>query len=251
MMNENISNSDQLEEEVFRRLKEIDKSYTAFLTNLAFELRTPLSAISGYSQLLLEGKDEPLTETQKRFVTSIQQSVGRLREFEQHIRDIIGVATGHLYFNVREIDLKDIITETIPPYWREHYNQIEFEQNVPEDLPIIQADGRQIRQILQNLFSNASIRLPDKGKIKLTVTYDNSQIIVRIADTGASISTNTLAIVNSAETPVYWRMEYDDWLLAVSRYFIEKQGGSMQIETEDGKGSTITLTLPIHAPIPE
>lgn len=250
-MNENISNSDQLEEEVFRRLKEIDKSYTAFLTNLAFELRTPLSAISGFSQLLLESKDEPLTETQKRFVTSIQQSVGRLREFEQYIRDIIGVATGHLYFNVREIGLKDIITEAIPPYWREHYNQIEFEQNVPEDLPIIQADGRQIRQILQNLFSSASIRLSDKGKISLTVTYNNSQVTIRIADTGSIISTNTLAIVNSAETPVHWRMEYDDWLLAVSRYLIEKQGGSILIETEDGKGSTITLTLPIHAPSPE
>lgn len=251
MTNENIFDSDKLEEEVSRRLKEIEKNYVAFLANLAFEFRTPLSAISGYSQLLLENKDEPLTETQKKCVTSIQKTATGLRECEQYLRDIIGVATGHLYFNVREIDLKNIIAEAVPPYWREHYNQIEFEQNVPEDLPIIQADGRQIRQILQNLFSNASIRLPDKGKIKLTVTYDNSQIIVRIADTGASISTNTLAIVNSAETPVYWRMEYDDWLLAVSRYFIEKQGGSMQIETEDGKGSTITLTLPIHAPIPE
>jgi signal transduction histidine kinase len=247
MKTDDASNLAQIEQEVAKRIREIDIFYTNFLNTICFELRTPLSAIIGYSQLLLENADEPITKTQKDLINAIQQAGRHLLEFQYDVLDMVRIAGDFLPLDFGNVDLRKVIEGVAPIRFFETDSSIKFEQNVPNDLPIIQADGRRVDKIIQNLILN-SVRLTEEGKITLTVTHNDDWVTVKIADTGSGIPAGALAAFNSAETPVYWRMDYRDWELAVSRYLIEKHGGTMQIETQEGKGSLVTFTLPIRQP---
>lgn len=247
MENNDTSDLVQIEQEIVQRLRQIDQNYATFLNQLCFDLRGPLSAIIGYSQLLLENRDEPLTEIQKDQVKAIEHYGRALLELQYDVLDMTRMAMGFLHLNLDSVDLKKIIKETIPASYYETDSSIRIEQSIPDDLPMIRADGRRVGKIFQNLFFNL-VRLTEEGRIILTITYNNDEVIISVANTSAVIPTSSLAILNSVDVPVYWRMDYNDWELAASCYLIKQHGGKMHVESQEGKGSTVTFTLPIQNP---
>lgn len=199
------------------------------LTMLSFEGRTPLMAIIGYSEVILKAEDQlgPLTEKQRRGLTSIHKSAKAVLELWELLFDVHRIVYDHLVLNIETIDLSELIQQVVSKV------QAKVEQRLPDRLPKVLADDRYIQQTLSRLFQIVSdaIRFEGEGKIIITLNYDDNFLTVNINGIG--------------ENRLYF-FENDPGFF-ISRSIIEMHGGQMQVNLhEELNQLEISFTLPIE-----
>ena len=240
--------------EVFRDIthdKEIDKAKTEFVSLASHQLRTPLSAINWYSEMLLAGDAGPITEMQKKFVQEVYHGSQRMVELVNSLLNVSRIDLGT--FGIDPV-LTDI-TEVSESLLGELRSQIELrklhlEVSYDEDVPSILLDPKLIRIILQNLLSNAVKYTPEGGKIRLGIMLDGKKrLLITVADTGYGIPTSQHDKIFTKLFRADNVMEKDTEGTGLGLYLvksiIETTGGSITFRSAENKGTTFFVTFPI------
>ncbi|MEA3081104.1 MAG: hypothetical protein QOD54_772, partial [Sphingomonadales bacterium] len=222
---------------------------TDFVANMSYELRTPLTSIGGFAELLGGGYAGDLSPKATDYVSAILESVGRLSKL---INDVLDLTTGDTRGVALEKERVDIgglcraAAETAKPRAAEKAQKLEVE--IAASAGNVFGDARRLRESIEHLLQNAIAYTDRKGRISLSADGDKKQAVIRIADNGTGIDANDLPRVfdrfdRVAEAGV--RGEAALGLgLPLTQQFIEAHGGTVEIESEKGKGTAVTLTIP-------
>ncbi|MBI4780858.1 MAG: response regulator [Oscillatoriophycideae cyanobacterium NC_groundwater_1537_Pr4_S-0.65um_50_18] len=236
-----------------------------FLANMSHELRTPLNSILGLSEALLEEIFGGLTARQRQFLQTIEQSGQHLLTLINDILDLAKIESGKVAIELNTTDLNSVC-ETSLNFIREQarHKQIQLLCTIDETLSEIEADERRLIQMLVNLLSNAVKFTPDGGCVQLEVYMNPVQQTVefRVRDNGIGIASENLNQIFQpflqVESSLSRRYAGTGLGLSIVHRIVELHGGSIQIESEVGRGSCFTVVLPWHpasaqddSPLPE
>jgi PAS domain S-box-containing protein len=231
-----------------REVERATQMKSKFLANMSHELRTPLNAIVGFSDLLADGIPGDLNPKQKRFVNHIREASTHLLQLINDILDLSKIEAGQLELRCEDFQIKDALPEvltTIRPLAMA--KNIQIKQDLEKDL-IVYADRVRFKQILYNLLSNAVKFTPSAGRIAIDCREDGNSVCISVADTGVGIRAEDQAVIfeefRQVEGPAGTTQEGTGLGLAITRRLVEQQGGRISIESEFGKGSRFTFTLP-------
>jgi signal transduction histidine kinase/DNA-binding response OmpR family regulator len=246
----------QLTQQALEEMREADRLKSQFLANMSHELRTPLNSIIGFSKVILKGIDGPITEKQDEDLSAIYNAGQHLLGLINDILDLSRIEAGKMELAFTEVDLGEIIRgvmSTAVGLVKE--KPIELILDIPDDLPLLQADNIRIRQVLLNLVSNAA-KFTEEGHIGVsarTIKRGNqTDIVIAVFDTGPGIHPadqekifEPFSQVDASPT----RKTGGTGLgLSICRHLVELHGGIIWVESFPGEGSTFAFTLPYTPP---
>lgn len=216
------------------------------ISTVSHQLKTPLTSIRMAVHLLLEEKVGPLNEKQVELLLAAREDSERLYKILVDLLDISRIESGRIKMECRTIAPQVLAMDACASFQKEaNERSIELNCNVPEDLPQVLADISRIRHVWGNLLSNALRYTAAGGKITITADTDKSMVHFRIADTGRGISDEYLPRIfeqffrgseKDAETGAGLG-------LAIMKEIVEAHGGSVAVESTEGKGTTFSFTL--------
>jgi signal transduction histidine kinase len=230
-------------------LEEADRVKTDFVANMSYELRTPLTSIGGFAELLGGGYAGELSAKGRDYVSAILESVERLSKL---INDVLDLTTGDTRGVALEKERVDIAglcraaVETVKPRAAEKTQKLDVE--VSPSAGHVFGDARRLRESIEHVLQNAIAYSDRKGRISLNAEGDKKQAIIRISDNGPGIQAEDLPRVfdrfdRVAEAGV--RGEAALGLgLPLTQQFIEAHGGIVELDSTKGKGTIVTLTIP-------
>lgn len=229
-----------------RQVEHATKLKSKFLASMSHELRTPLNAIVGFSGLLAEENAGQLNDKQKRFVGHIKQGADHLLQLINDILDLSKIEAGQLdirreYFQVSEA-LPEVLS-TIRPLAMA--KGIRVEHRLAAQRPVY-ADRVRFKQILYNLLSNAVKFTPEKGQISIDCTDEGEFITLSVTDTGIGIRPEDQGLIFEEFRQVDGEGAHEGTGLglAITKRLVEHQDGKIWVESEFGKGSQFSFTLP-------
>jgi signal transduction histidine kinase len=236
-------------EDKSRQLETANRHKSEFLANMSHELRTPLNAIIGFSEVLLERLFGELNAKQDDYLKDIHSSGKHLLQLINDILDLSKVEAGRMELEPSPFDLPTAIANAMTLIReRAQKHEIALVQEVGEGLGEVVADERKFKQILLNLLSNAVKFTPDGGCIEVKARRDGDNVVVAVHDTGIGIAPEDQEAVFEEFRQVgrnYTNKQEGTGLgLALTRKFVELHGGRIWLESEPGKGSTFTFTIP-------
>jgi PAS domain S-box-containing protein len=243
---------EQQNRELALRNREVERATTLkskFLATMSHELRTPLNAIVGFSELLAEETAGELNDKQKRFVGHIKQGSAHLLQLINDILDLSKIEAGQLELRCEDFQVKDTLPEvlsTIRPLAMA--KNIQVQHSLKTDRAVF-ADRVRFKQILYNLLSNAVKFTPKGGRIEIDSLDDENFVYVSVTDTGIGIRAEDQAVVfeefRQVEGKTGATSEGTGLGLAITKRLVEQQGGKISLQSETGKGSRFTFTLPV------
>ena len=232
-----------------RQLEAASRHKSEFLANMSHELRTPLNAIIGFSEVLAERMFGDVNAKQAEYLQDILESGRHLLSLINDILDLSKIEAGHMELEVADFDLPSAIDNAlILVRERATRRGITLASTIDERLGMIRGDERKVKQILLNLLSNALKFTPEGGRIDVGAGRHDEVAEVSVADTGIGIAPadqeavfEEFRQVGTAER----KAEGTGLGLALTRKFVELHGGKIWVQSEPGRGSTFTFTLPV------
>jgi signal transduction histidine kinase/DNA-binding response OmpR family regulator len=237
-------------EEKSKQLEIASRHKSEFLANMSHELRTPLNAIIGFSDVLLEKMFGDLNARQADYLQDILSSGRHLLNLINDILDISKVEAGRMELERTSFALADILEHGLRMV-RERAGRhgIELSLDVDPNLGLIAADERMVKQVVVNLLSNAVKFTPDKGQIAVSAHRAEGEVRVSVSDTGVGIAAADQARIfdefQQAKHVGLKAVEGTGLGLTLSKKFVELQGGRIWVESQLGRGSTFTFTIPV------
>lgn len=227
-----------------------NRTKSAFLANMSHELRTPLNAIIGFSEIMTNKLVGPLSEIYASYAKDVLTSGRHLLSVINDILDMSKIEAGRIELDHRPLDLANVIRSALVIAGGLARDKgLKIETNLAEDTPRIVGDERALKQVVLNLISNA-VKFNRPGgevRISLAVLADGQQE-VRIADTGTGISPEQLPTLfqpfRQVGDPMVRRQEGTGLGLWISRQFVTMQGGTLELQSEWGQGTTAIFRLP-------
>ena len=233
------------------RERELDKMKTDFISVVSHELRTPLTSIKGYTDLLLSGATGEVSELQAEFLGIIQSSTTRLSNLINDILDISRIESGSIQIKHEPIDYRRIVSDTLRLMKAAaDEKQISMDASLPESIPPVRGDTDKVTQVLANLVSNAIKYTPLGGwvKVSLEVTGETS-VTTCVADSG-------IGVADEDQPKLFQKFFRADNTstreaggtglgLVIAKTIIELLGGAIWVESEPGRGSRFSFTLPL------
>lgn len=219
-----------------------------FLANMSHELRTPMNSIIGYTHCLLNGMDGEINQEQRQDLERVLNSAENLLQLINDILDISKIEAGKMEIRLEHFNLLKCINNTLVILEDLAINKgLQIFKELPQVLPTVLGDPSRVRQILINLLSNA-IKFTDEGCIILRVNNNDIFVEIEIEDTGVGIAEHDLPYIFDEFRQVdgsSTRKHGGTGLgLAITKKLVELQCGRVWVESELGKGSKFTFTLP-------
>ncbi|MFL6726200.1 MAG: ATP-binding protein [Sphingomicrobium sp.] len=230
-------------------LEEADRVKTDFVANMSYELRTPLTSIGGFGELLGGGYAGELTPKARDYVNAILESVERLSKLIDDVLDLTTGDTRGVALEKERVDIGGLCRaaiETVKPRSVEKAQKLEVE--IEASAGHVFGDARRLRESIEHVLQNAIAYTDRKGRISLSADGDKKQAVIRIRDNGSGIDEDDLPRVFNrfdrvAEAGV--RGEAALGLgLPLTQQFIEAHGGAVELDSKKGEGTTVTLTVP-------
>ena len=224
----------------------LEKVKSDFVATASHELRSPLTSIKGFVELL--GRSEDLGEREREFVDVILQSTDRLVDLVNDLLDVARVEAGKMEVHPRLFDVAEVVREVatlMAPRVEQKDQRLEVE--VPPNLPRAVADPVRVRQIVTNLLSNAHLYTHAGGTLRMRVAAVNGDLELSVSDNGRGM------------TPEEVERAFDRFVrredgsggtglgLAIVKSLVDLQRGSIDVESEPGRGSTFTVRIPAEA----
>ncbi|MGQ0653820.1 MAG: ATP-binding protein, partial [Betaproteobacteria bacterium] len=233
------------------QLEIANKHKSEFLANMSHELRTPLNAIIGFSEVLTEKMFGELNEKQLDYSKDIHESGKHLLSLINDILDLSKIEAGRMDLDVASFHLPTALSNALTLVReRAQRHGVELGLDVDSRIGEFQADERKFKQIVLNLLSNAVKFTPAGGRVDVSAKLDTTHVEVAVRDTGVGIAPEDQAAVFEEFKQVgrdYTRKAEGTGLgLALTKRFIELHGGEIRLQSEVGKGSTFSFTLPIR-----
>jgi signal transduction histidine kinase len=228
---------------LYEEVKTLNAKKDEFIGLASHELKTPLTSINGYLQLL---ERHQTTELNKNFVKKTVQQVGKLTALVSDLLDVSKIEAGKLQFSKERFDIKALIFDVVDIMQLATDNhQIAFDLEPTSVL--VYADKQRIEQVIINLLTNAIKYSPKAKKIALSLQETNKEVIVSVQDFGIGIHPEKLNHIFSRFYRVDDLSPHMSGLgigLYISREIIERHNGKIGVSSEVGKGSTFYFTLP-------
>ncbi|MEO6011974.1 MAG: PAS-domain containing protein [Devosia sp.] len=231
-----------------------DRLKDAFVQNVSYELRSPLTNIIGFADLLASETVGPLTEKQKAYTDYIRASSVTLGVLIDNILDLATVDAGIAEMRPEPQDVVALIDKakaglaaTFPEVDGE--KPLDIEVDIPEPLPPLYADGTRIVQVLYNLLSTAARFSEAGGKVKLGVIERGGRMIFTVEDDGAQMNEEMRAALNDrADASRNSARQRGAGLgLAIVRSFVHLHSGTISVERREPRGSRVVVSLPLTA----
>ena len=229
-----------------RRTTAADRDRAQFLAAVSHELRTPLNAVLGFADVLMKGVDGPLSEEQAEEVQQIRDSGSHLNDLIEDILDLSAIESGQLKLHPARIDLRAIgqdVVRELSVLAAKSQLVLRLEDGPPVE---VWADKRRVRQIVSNVVGNA-VKFTQVGEVVVRVSARGAYGAVTVRDTGPGIRESERQIVFEEYRQAHSeraRHRGTGLGLAIARRLATMQGGSIELESEVGRGSTFTLLLP-------
>lgn len=233
------------------RSKELESMKLDFVSMAAHELRTPLTSINGYMSVYLSENKDKLTDDQKHLLDSVVNATQQLRVLVEDLLNISKIEKGILNINLETVDYLYIIQDTIK-FFRERAieKNIQFEfENKTSVIPTLRVDKVRINEVLTNLLSNA-VKYTDPGaKIKLWLEIKDNFLITHVSDSGKGIDSalvpNLFNKFYRAVKPLDQSIKGTGLGLYIAKSIVEMHHGKIWVESELGKGSTFSYSIPL------
>ncbi len=232
-----------------KRLTELDNIKDDFLENITYELRSPVSSIIELAEAMVSGVTGELSADAKNELSLIIKSGKRLSNLVNDILDFSRLKNRDIHLKKSAVQVNKVaeLVKSAAETLLKH-KDVAIYNSVPEDLPPVLADADRFTQILLNLVTN-SIKYTDTGSITIDADIDSNNentIIVRVSDTGTGIDVELQEKILSFEVPSSHgagRQGGAGLGLAITKYLVDLHGGSLEFESEPGKGTIFTFTL--------
>ena len=231
--------------------RRLERLRDAFVAAVSHELRTPLTSISGFLELLGDEEHE-LGPAGRRYVDAIRRSNARLRGAVEDLLLVAEIEADRLELRPEPTDLAELATATVDAARRGAVESgIELLLDVTCRLPL-EADAERLRQVLENLVSNAVKFTPDGGSVMLSAQNGDGRLRVEVTDTGIGIPHEEMGQVFSrfyrASTATRRAIPGTGVGLVIARAIVEAHGGTISLESTEGAGTRVTVTLPLQQP---
>ncbi|MCG8337215.1 MAG: ATP-binding protein, partial [Proteobacteria bacterium] len=244
-INEQIYNLNKLN----KNLKEADQFKDELLSNVSHELQTPLHGIIGIAESLVDGSLGYLTDQQKSNLSIIISGASRLHNMINDVLDSNLLKNNLLTLQTKAVDVSKttaIVFALFSPQLKG--KSIHLIDESPASLPGVEADENRLQQILHNLIEN-SIKNTTEGEIKVLAKQKNEFVEIQISDTGSGIPSDKLAKIFDLYVQIDGSATRErggmGLGLAITRHLVKLHGGDIGVNSEAGKGTTFTFTLPV------
>jgi signal transduction histidine kinase len=241
----------RLEEEK-RQLQELDRLKNRFMASVTHELKTPLNAIIGFSELLLSGTCGTPDEKQRRYLENIHAGGKHLLELITEILDYMRLQAESLSLHLEELDVVELLRSTADIMRPEAARSgIELRVATEGGEGRIRADRRRVTQVLFNLISNAIKFTPRGGRVTLRAFAQEDGVIIEVEDTGVGISAEDRKRLFREFTQVGEGARRSGGAglgLALSKRLVELHGGRIWVASEPGEGSSFSFLFPFSPP---
>ena len=226
-------------------LEGVEQRRRDLVGDLTHELRTPLTIVEGYLEGLTDGTIEATPEIYQR----LSRETGRLKRLVNDLQELSKAEAGYLPINAKKFDIRSLLSQLVLRFSDQLIDsETRLKLEASFDLPRANADPERIEQILVNLIGNA-LRHTEMGVVEIQACQQKGMILVSVVDTGVGIAPEDLPHVFER----FWRSDRSRNRrsggtgigLAISKKLVELQNGTISVESEVGKGSTFSFTVPI------
>ncbi len=217
---------------------------------MSHEFRTPLNAILGYTNMLLQGISGEVPPPQRKSLGRIDSSAQHLLALINDILDISRIEAGKMPIHVGEFAIADLVGEIVaevePIVSR---TKLTLMREIDADLPLVETDRAKVKQVVINLLTNA-LKFTPEGWVKIALSYDRAsdRAVIAVSDTGIGIADEDQARIfedftqaDSSSTRAFGGAGLG---LSISKRLVTMLGGQLTLTSKVGKGSTFTLTVP-------
>ncbi|MDX5566163.1 ATP-binding protein [Streptomyces sp. ID05-04B] len=238
------------ETRLVEKLRALDKAKSDFLSTVSHELRTPLTSIVGYIELLKDEETGPLTPAQLRMLDVVDRNANRLRALIEDLLTLSRIESGAFGSKKEAIDLCRLVAsaaDAIRP--AADAACVVLETYCPSVPLVLEADSDQLDRVLMNLLSNAVKFTPKGGKVTVRADAQDGEAVLSVSDTGIGIPANEREKLFQrffrASNATDAAIPGTGLGLTIVRTIVANHGGGMQVESEEGRGTTFTARLPI------
>ncbi|WP_332826462.1 sensor histidine kinase [Ramlibacter sp.] len=231
------------------QLREATELKSRFLAYMSHEFRTPINSMRSITRLLLDRVDGPLTEEQVKQVTFIQQNAAEFAEMVDDLLDLAKVEAGRVEISpawFEMVDLFSALRGMFKPVLTNPAVSLVFEE--PQDIPKLYTDDGKLSHILRNFISNA-LKFTPKGEVRVSARLEGpDRVTFSVADSGIGIPPefhhHIFQDFSQVHSQLQKRLRGTGLGLSLSKHLAELLGGSVRLESEPGKGSTFSVTIP-------
>ncbi|MDB5681304.1 MAG: histidine kinase [Sphingomonas bacterium] len=225
-------------------LEAADRVKTAFVASMSYELRTPLTSIQGFAEMMGEGYAGKLPKQADDYVGAILESVARLSAL---VDDVLDLAEGEQKIERQDVDLETLAyaaAEAVAPAAKR--KSIDFAIEVAPSTGTIKGDGKKLREMIEHLLRHAVAGVGEQGRVLLHTDGDANRARIVVSDDGAGMDQAAVerAFDSFAEPAVQDQSRALGLGLPLARQFAEAHGGTIQLLSEPGAGTLITVELP-------
>jgi two-component system, OmpR family, phosphate regulon sensor histidine kinase PhoR len=237
------------EQHLVTELQALDQAKTSFLASASHDLRTPLTSILGYAEILTDAEAGPVRPEQARMLGAVTRNARRLQTLIEDMLTISKIELGEFTSALRPVDLASLVpqaAEVIRPSAAE--KGLAFEMDCPEHGLMVDGDPEQLDRVLINLLSNAVKYTPSHGSVKLVAARDGDSVLLTVADTGMGIpeqdQERLFRRFYRASNAVDRAMPGSGLGLSIVQTVVTNHRGEVTLKSAEDRGTTVTVRIP-------
>ncbi len=229
--------------------KEIERMKSELVSTVSHELRTPLATMKEFVSILSDGIAGPVTNDQKEYLTIVMSNMNRLGRMINDLLDVSKLEAGRMELKKRLVDMDLLIKDQVASFKAEAENKkVLLEPRLPAKLPPMYIDPDRVTQVIVNLIGNAIKFTPEGGRVLVAARENEGSVAVSVQDTGVGITKENFSKIFDRFRQIDRKpgpgAKGTGLGLSISKEFVELHKGRLWVESEVGKGSKFTFTLP-------
>lgn len=250
-VNEELSRANDELSEANEELKSLDRMKDEFLSNVSHEFKTPLTSIQGYSQLISDGTLGDINEQQQKAVSTVIRNSERLRRLVDSLLYLSRAQAGKIRYSFDRVQIADVIDNSIQDVELQAKSKnITIKKDLPDEMPLFNADRDKLMDVLINLTDNAVKFTPDGGTITISSYVEEKSLHISVKDTGIGIPKDKIPNLFQRfyQVDASGKRKYGGTGLGlyICKKIVEDHGGNIWVESTEGEGSTFHIQFPME-----